>query len=105
MGQQLAEVEDIDKIAYPHHQAHVVIDQQHRHVEAFSHRVQQVSEVRGLLRVKPRRGLVQQQQPWPHRQGAGDLDAPLDAGRQIARRCSRIAPEVEHVEDRARALG
>src|SRR2546426_1529363 len=102
--QQLAEVEDVDVVANPHHQAHVVIDQQHRDVEPLPHRVQQLRQTRRLLRVEAGRRLVQQQQPRPHRERARDLDTPLDPRRQVARQRACGTVEVEHVKDRACAF-
>ena len=102
--QQLAEVEDVDVVANPHHQAHVVIDQQHRDVEPLPHRVQQLRQPRGLLRVEAGRRLVQQQQPRPHRERARDLDTSLDPRRQVPGQRACVTVEVEHVQDRACAF-
>jgi hypothetical protein len=103
-GQDLSEVEHVHVIADPHDQAHVVVDQQHRDVEPLAHRAQQASQARGFLRVKPGRRLIQQQQAGTHRQRSRDLNPPLDPGREVCSECVGVAPEVEHMEDRARAL-
>ena len=51
LGQQLAEVQHVHVIADAHDQAHVVVDEEHRNVEALSDRMQQVGEMHGLLGV------------------------------------------------------
>src|SRR5207245_2210966 len=94
--QQLAEVEDVDVVANPHHQAHVVIDQQHRDVEPLPHRVQQLRQPRRLLRVEAGRRPVQQPQPRPHRARAAEA-------RSHVRR--RIDQRVAFEEDRALVRG
>ena len=81
-----------------------MVDKQHRNVEPLPHCVQHLGEMRGLLSVESSRRLVEEDQPRPHREGAGELDAPLDPGRQIAGEGPRVAVEVEHVQDRSRAL-
>ena len=59
-GEQLAEVEHVDVVAGPHDQAHVMVDQQHRDLEAVPDQRQQVGQPNRLLGVQAGRGLVEE---------------------------------------------
>ena len=78
-GDDLAEVEDPDRVADAHHQVHVVLDHQDAHALG-GEVLEQVAEVVGLGLVEARGRLVEQQQPGGAGQAAGQLEQPGGAG-------------------------
>ena len=80
LGEDLAEVEHVHVVANTHDQAHVVIDEEHRHVEPLADRVEKVGKPFGLAGVEARGGLVEQDQLGSHRERAGNLGPALNAG-------------------------
>ena len=88
-----------------HHQAHVVLDQQHRERRSAS-RMRRISvpSALDLLVVQAARRLVEQQQLGLGGQGARQLDALLRAERQVGDRASRHAPRSSSSRDQRRRL-
>src|SRR5258706_14152547 len=83
LGDLLAELQDYDPVADPHHQAHVVLDEQHGH-PGIADLADQREEVRLLRRVEAGGRLVQADQARPGGQRAGDLQPPLLTVGQVA---------------------
>ena len=83
-GEEAPEVEHVDVVAHPHHQVHVVLDQQDRRArrgQLGEHR----REPLGLLIVLARRRLVEEQHLRVEGQAAGQLDDAAGAGGQRVR--------------------
>src|SRR5437867_1179842 len=83
-GDLLPVVEDDDAARDPHHDLHVVLDEEDGDplIDDLVHEAHQLDL---LLRSEPRGRLVQQEERRPRREGAGDLQPALRPVRQVAR--------------------
>ena len=99
-----AEIEHREPIADAHDQPHVVFDQQQGHAaiaQLRNHRHQR----NRLRRIHTGRRLVEQQQLWRCRNGAGDLQqSALGIGQRI-RRILGAREQADHIERGARRAG
>ena len=91
---QLAELEHEDLVADAQHEAHVVVDQEHRRA-AVGEPAQPAPELGALARVQPGRRLVQAQQPRAHRDRARHPDQLALPLRQVARHQLRRPVELD----------
>ena len=80
-----AEVEDVDVGADPHHELHVVLDEQDAHA-ALGQLAEQVAELLALRVAQPRGRLVEQEEARPRGQRPGQLEqAGLPGGQGVGR--------------------
>src|SRR6185437_2342010 len=84
LGDLPAELQDHDPVGYAHHQAHVVLDEQHC-VAEVADGLDQLEQLLLLGRVEAGRRLVQAEQLGLGAQGTRDLQAALVPVRQVAR--------------------
>ncbi len=82
----------------PHHEVHVVLDEQNRQVALVAEAQHEVAELLDLLVVEPAGGLVEEQQGRLGDQRAGDLDTLLRAVRQGRGGEPRAIGEADDVE-------
>ena len=85
VGQLAALVDDDDPIGDLHHEAHVVLDEQHGDARR-GHPADDLPEVGGLGVVEPGGRLVEEHRVRLERHRPGDVDEPLMAGRQRVHR-------------------
>src|SRR5688572_12545666 len=102
LGDLAAVVEHHDPVADAHHQAHVVLDQEHRDTAA-SDGGDQLSERDALGRVHPCGGFVQGEQPGLGGKRSRDLETALVAVGQAARRGVGARTDADIVEELERA--
>ena len=93
----------MDAVRDAHHELHVVLDEQDRQLEVVAQAADQRRELPDLLVVEPAGRLVEQEQPRPGRERAGQLDALLHAVRELARRPVRETGKTDVAEELARA--
>lgn len=86
LGDFLAIVKDHDPLGDVHHQLHVVLDEEDRQVKVLAHAAEKGGQFLCLPRVHAGRRLVEEKQPRPRGQGAGDLQPALGPVREVARR-------------------
>ena len=91
LGDLHAVVEHRDAVGDAHHQAHVVLDQQHRDA-AVADLADQLHQVDRLARVHPGGRLVEQQQLRLGGEGPGDLEPPLVAVGEVLGQLVRACP-------------
>ncbi len=90
----LSEVEHEDLVADRHHQVHVVFDEQHRALQLGDQR----AELPDLVRAQPAGRLVEQQQPGPGHQRAGERDPLAYCIGEAARRGVRMLGDTALLE-------
>ena len=73
-GQQLPEMEHEQSPAQAHHQAHLMLDQQHGQLELVADALDQVAELDPFAMVEAGRRLIEQQQPRLCGERARDFD-------------------------------
>ena len=98
-GDRRSEVDDEHAVGEVHHQAHVVLDHDHRHVQLVPDVEDVPRHVLGLLDVHAGDRLVEQQQLGLHRERAAQLDALLHPVRQQPDRVAAPLREFEEVDD------
>src|SRR5882762_859565 len=101
-GDLLAVIQHQHPVADIHHQAHVVLDEQHGDA-AIANRLDQLAKREALRGVHARRGLVEREQLRLGGESARDLEAPLVAVRQAARGVVGAAADADIVEQLRRA--
>ena len=105
LGDLLAVVERDDAIGDALHDVHVVLDEEDRQPALVAQAPDQLGDLVRLVGVHPRRRLVEQQQPRPRGQRAGDLEpAPVRVGEDVG----GLVPAVAHqalAEERQHVLG
>jgi hypothetical protein len=62
-------------VGHPHHEVHVVLDQEHRQLQLVTESPQEGSQLLHLLVVQPAGGLVEQQQARLRDERTSELDA------------------------------
>jgi hypothetical protein len=96
-GDHLAELQHDDPVADVHHEPHVVVDEEGRG-PGVGELPEPLAEILALVRVEPRRGLVQAEEPGLHRDRPRDPDElPLSLGQLLRHRLRDLA-EVEQLE-------
>ena len=98
-GDRDPEVHHHHPVGEVHHQAHVVLDHDHRDVQLVADVEDVAGGVLGLLEVHAGHRLVEQQQLGLHRQRPAELDALLDAVRQQAHGLLAPLLDLEEVDD------
>ena len=94
-----AEVDDHHPVGEVHHEAHVVLDEDHGHAQLVADVEDEPGHVLGLLDVHPGDGLVEEQELGLHRERAAQLDALLDAVGQQADGALAVGLDLEEVDD------
>src|SRR5512134_949960 len=95
LGDLPSEIEHHEAVARFHHQRHVVLDEEDRHPQ-FPYFPDQAEHLRRLRLVHPRRRFVQKEEARLRGQRPGDLQPPLVAVREAARRLPGIRPGQAH---------
>ena len=85
LGDLLAVVEHGDVLGDPHDELHVVLDEEDREAALVAQAAHELRRSGRLLRVHPRRGLVEQEQLGVGGQRAGDLEPALVAVGEVGR--------------------
>ena len=98
-GHDLAEGQHEEPVDEVHDEVHLVLDEDHRHVELLADLGDVARHVLGLLEVHAGDRLVEEQELRVHGQGAAQLDALLDAVGQQPDRVVPVRPQVEQVHD------
>ena len=89
----------MDALGDPHHEPHVVLDEEHGEVEVVAHLRDERAELRDLLVVEAAGRLVEQQEPRLGRERARELDALQRPERQSGDRPARDIGDADVVED------
>ena len=106
-GDDLAEAEHYHPLGDGHHQAHVVLDEQHTDAELAVHAADDAGQLDFLRRVGPGRRFVQEQQLRPGAERPGNLQAaPVPVRERAGQVVGALAEadEVEQLEHPAVAL-
>ena len=90
-GDHAAEVDHHDAVAGRHHEADVVLDEEHAHVALVGEPPDEAGELGALVLVEPGGGLVQHHHRRPGRHRSGDADEPAPAVRAAPRASRRGA--------------
>ncbi len=93
----LAEVDDDDAVAGRHHEADVVLDEQHRHVALVGEPADEPRELGALALVEPGGRLVEHHDRRPRRDRAGDADQPAPAVGELLGSLVEVRFELELV--------
>ena len=103
-GDHAAEVDHDDAIAGRHHEAHVVLDEEHAHVALVGEPPDEARELGALVLVEPGRGFVEHHDRRPGRDGSCDADEPAPAVGELFGRLVEMRFELElvHRGDRGR---
>ena len=90
-GNRRAKIQNFDALANPHHQAHLVLDQQNGQFEFLANPLDEFHQLVDFIGINPGRRFIEQQQFGFGGHGAGDLQAPLQAVWQVFSQFSGIA--------------
>ncbi len=104
LGEDLAVVEDRDAVADPHHDAHVVLDEQDREPELGSQAADERGQLAGLAGVHAGGRLVEQEQLRTGRERTSDLEATLVAVREVPCPGVRPCPQADELQQFVPAL-
>ena len=104
LGELAAEIQRDHMVGDRHHEAHVMLDQQHGHVAVVANPADQVAEHVDFLVVEAAGGLVEQQDLRLGSQRARQFDALLGAERQAGNHGVGDVVEVEIADDLVDAL-
>ena len=91
-----------DRVGEPHHDLHVVLDDQDGQVRRQP--ADQIDRAPGLRGAHPRRRLVQAEEHRLRGEGDADLEVPLLAVREVRGELRLLPTEPDGVEDRPRAV-
>ena len=94
-GDHRAEVDHDDPVAGRHHQAHVVLDEEHAHVALVGEPPDEAGQLGALVLVEPGGGLVEHHHRRPRRHGAGDADQPAPPVRELLGGLVEVRLELE----------
>ncbi len=94
-----AEVEDHHAIGDIHHQAHVVLDQDHGDAELFLDVEDETGDIFGLLEIHPGGRLVEQENLGVHRQCSSQFDSLLHPVREHADQALAEGLDLQEIDD------
>ena len=101
VGDHAAEIEHHDLVGEAHHQAHVMLDQEHGDAQLVADRADESAELRHLVVIEAAGGLIEQQELRLRGERARELDALARRKGQARRRLRRGVLQSDEGQHRA----